>query len=145
MPELTLSQAAKLSGKGKSTLHRAIKSGRLSASRKDDGTFGIDPSELLRAFPRDAVRPVSDRPNGSFRSPVDPGAERAEINALRDDLAAALQAAAVADAERRAAEALAEERARALDAAERHLADLRRLLPSSPAPVGSRSWWRFWH
>lgn len=52
MPYLTLSQAAKATSKSKSTLNRAIKSGRLSATRNADGTFSIDPSELARAFPQ---------------------------------------------------------------------------------------------
>ena len=67
-----------------------------------------------------------------------------QINALRDDLATARQAAAVADAERCAAVALADERARALEAAERNLADLRRMLPVPPGPASARPWWRFW-
>lgn len=52
MPFLTLSQAARAASKSKSTLNRAIKSGRLSATRNADGTFSIDPSELARAFPQ---------------------------------------------------------------------------------------------
>lgn len=52
MPFLTLSQAAKATSKSKSTLNRAIKSGRLSATKNADGTFSIDPSELVRAFPQ---------------------------------------------------------------------------------------------
>lgn len=74
-----------------------------------------------------------------------------QIDALRNDLAAARQAAAMADAERRAAVALADERARALEAAERNLADLRRMLPLPPSlevhPTSAkppRVWWRFW-
>jgi len=50
MPELSLSQAAKLAGKSKSTINRAIKTGKLSATRHEDGTYSIDPSELARAF-----------------------------------------------------------------------------------------------
>lgn len=135
MVELSLAQAATLTGKSKSTLTRSIKSGRMSATRRADGTFGIDPAELLRVYP-DAVHDASD---GASR-PGDPvasdAAQQAEISALRDDLAAARQAAAVA-------QALADERARALDAAERNLADLRRMLPA-PGPFLARPWWRFW-
>lgn len=50
MPELSLSQAAKLSGKSKSTINRAIKTGKISAIRHHDGSYSIDPAELLRAF-----------------------------------------------------------------------------------------------
>lgn len=137
MPELTLSQAAKLTGKSKSTLNRAIKGGRLSASRNADMTFAIDPAELLRVFPSDAMRDGTSRADKPFRSPVEQGAEQLHVNALRDDLAKAEQRAAVA-------EALADERARALDAAERNLADLRRLLPMAPAVPPVRHWWQFW-
>lgn len=48
--ELSLSQAAKAAGKSKSTINRAIKSGKLSAIRHDDGSYSIDASELSRAF-----------------------------------------------------------------------------------------------
>lgn len=54
MSFLTLSQAAKATSKSKSTLNRAIKSGRLSAFRNEDGTFSIDRSELARVFPENA-------------------------------------------------------------------------------------------
>lgn len=59
MSFLTLSQAAKAISKSKSTLNRAIKSGRLSAVRNEDGTFSIDPSELARAFPQNAPERAS--------------------------------------------------------------------------------------
>ena len=47
---LSLSQAAKAAGKSKSTINRAIKSGKISATRHDDGSYTIDASELSRAF-----------------------------------------------------------------------------------------------
>lgn len=126
MADLSLSQAARLTGRSKSTIGRAIKSGRMSATRNEDGTFGINPAELLRAFPKDGPEPARGRSAGSAGD----GGETAD---LRARLAVA--------------EALAEERARALEAAERNLADLRRMLPP-PAPVTAdrtaRPWWRFW-
>ncbi len=47
---LTLGQAAKLCGVPKSTIARAVKSGRLSASRDDLGQYSIDPAELHRVY-----------------------------------------------------------------------------------------------
>ena len=47
----TLGEAAKAVGKSKTTLHRAIKSGKISASKADDGSYIIEPSELHRLFP----------------------------------------------------------------------------------------------
>ena len=46
----TLSEAAKAVGKSKTTIHRAIKSGKISASKLDSGAYDIDPSELHRVF-----------------------------------------------------------------------------------------------
>ena len=47
---LTPLQAAKAVGASKATIHRAIKSGKLSAIRQDDGSFLIDPAELYRVY-----------------------------------------------------------------------------------------------
>lgn len=69
MPELSLSQAAKLTGKSKSTINRAIKTGKLSATRHEDGTYSIDPAELTRAFD---VEPLE----GTKRRNADPDGTR---------------------------------------------------------------------
>ena len=50
MSQLTLGQAARLVGVGKTTLTRAINSGRLSATRRADGSYLIDPTELTRVY-----------------------------------------------------------------------------------------------
>ena len=47
---LTLGQAARLTNTSKTTLTRAIRAGRLSATRRDDGGYEIDPSELARVY-----------------------------------------------------------------------------------------------
>jgi len=47
----TLGEAAKATGKAKTTIQRAIKSGRISASKSSSGAYDIDPSELHRVFP----------------------------------------------------------------------------------------------
>ena len=51
----TLGDAAKATGKSKMTILRAIKSGRISAQRKGDNSYEIDPAELHRVF-----QPVSE-------------------------------------------------------------------------------------
>src|SRR5919202_175787 len=50
-PMLNLREAAEQAGTSKSSIFRAIKSGRLSATRDDFGGVQIDPAELARAFP----------------------------------------------------------------------------------------------
>ena len=48
---ITLGEAARLTGLGKTTLARAIKAGRLSATRTEMGSYEIDPAELSRVYP----------------------------------------------------------------------------------------------
>lgn len=50
--KLTIREAAQAVGVGKSTIHRMVKDGRLSASKGEDGVFKIDPAELGRVFGR---------------------------------------------------------------------------------------------
>ncbi|WP_156647866.1 helix-turn-helix domain-containing protein [Methylobacterium sp. Leaf87] len=45
---VTLGSAAKQLGISKPTISKAISKGQLSAARRDDGSFAIDPSELVR-------------------------------------------------------------------------------------------------
>lgn len=111
MAELTLGQAAKLAGVGKTTLTRAIKSGRLSADRRDDGSYRIDASELARIY---EIKPETPGTGGGTEYVVhratpgrDPdvtarlAAAEAEIRGLREMLA---RADADRDAWRSAAE-----------------------------------------
>ena len=62
MTQLTLGQAAKEVGKSKSTINRAIKNGRLSAQRLEDGSYRIDPSELFRVWPASVAQPFNTEP-----------------------------------------------------------------------------------
>jgi hypothetical protein len=47
----TLGQAAKATGRSKSTILKAIKNGRISARKSETGDWEIDPSELHRLYP----------------------------------------------------------------------------------------------
>ena len=44
----SMSKAARVAGVSKTTMHKWIKSGKLSASKDDTGAYSIDESELLR-------------------------------------------------------------------------------------------------
>jgi excisionase family DNA binding protein len=48
---LSLSEAANAAGIAKSTIWRAIKAGRISASKTGTGNYQVDPAELFRVFP----------------------------------------------------------------------------------------------
>ena len=47
----TLGQAAKATGKSKTTIQRSISKGLISAVKGSNGRYEIDPSELHRVFP----------------------------------------------------------------------------------------------
>lgn len=48
--KLSMLQAATQTGVSKSTIYRAVKSGKLSASRDESGEYQLDPAELYRVF-----------------------------------------------------------------------------------------------
>ena len=57
MKRFTIGEAARLTGKSKSTISRAVKSGRISATR-DGNRVLIDPSELARVFDATVAQPL---------------------------------------------------------------------------------------
>ena len=60
--EVSLSQASKITGKSKNILHKAIKEGVISATRRGvqpNSPFQIDVSELLRVFPAKSSAPLN--------------------------------------------------------------------------------------
>jgi hypothetical protein len=66
MPEFNLSQAARLYGKSRMTLHRHCDAGRLSSRLSDDGQRLIDLSELIRAY---GEPPNHKTPKTPFKPP----------------------------------------------------------------------------
>ncbi|WP_156964657.1 hypothetical protein [Methylocapsa aurea] len=50
MTSLSLREAARETGVSKSTILRAIQSGRLAAPKNDEGGYAIDPAELFKAY-----------------------------------------------------------------------------------------------
>jgi uncharacterized protein YlxW (UPF0749 family) len=78
----TLGEATKATGISKTSLHRAIKAGRISATKNDVGAWEIDPAELHRVFP-----PAANR-NSSETDPVERSGEVAlqrELELLREE------------------------------------------------------------
>lgn len=80
---LTLRQAAELSGTSRSTIHRALKSGKLSGGRLEDGAWDIDPSELARVFPWDVIEPAQRDTSGQERNS---SGEREAVLAVRVEM-----------------------------------------------------------
>lgn len=103
--QLSLSAAAKEVDRSKSTLSRAIKNGRLSATLREDGSYEIDPAELYRVFPLPSSQPVASNttqpdsnPTGTLRMQLEMmererNREREQMQATIDDLRARLDRA----------------------------------------------------
>lgn len=93
---MTLNQAAKTCGRSKSTLLDAIRKGRMSAPKDDRGRYVIDPAELHRVFPFQALDRLADQfpePQPTTfenhpTTPADRGLE-CEVKLLREMLAKA--------------------------------------------------------
>jgi hypothetical protein len=65
----SVSRAARETGLSKSTISRAIKSGRISATRQHDGSYLIEPAELFRVYSRNAAQPPSEPHHDALRNP----------------------------------------------------------------------------
>jgi excisionase family DNA binding protein len=87
----TLGTAARATGLSKSTIHRAIKAGRVSAVRSDTGEYSIDPAKLHRAFP--PVQDATRSGNGSVTQGATPSERQVALlhARLEAEVAASLQ------------------------------------------------------
>ena len=149
----TLTQAAEATGKSKSTIFRAIQSGKLSATR-DELTQGwlIEPAELHRLYPQADHGTANATPVTHHAMPHEMAALRREIE-IRDELLAKEQRER--EAERRNAEETIDDLRRRLDAEgeERRkltaiLTDQRAQAIITPSPETEptrtkRGWWPF--
>lgn len=71
----SVSRAAKETGLSKSTISRAIKSGRISAQKQDDGSYLIEPAELFRVYRRRVAQPRVDAMHDAPRNRPEQAAE----------------------------------------------------------------------
>ena len=93
---LNLSEAARESGQSKSAIWRAVKSGRLSATRTYTGDYQIDPAELHRAISPGADGRATDggaTPVSMKRDPTE--LERAEAALMQSQIERLLQLGAL--------------------------------------------------
>jgi hypothetical protein len=83
MALIGLTEASKLTGKDKTTIHRAMKSGRLSFTIGDDGDRQIDPAELGRVF---LIKPQDGEPEVAQRNRKKAGSNHMQIAQLTAQL-----------------------------------------------------------
>jgi excisionase family DNA binding protein len=131
----TLRTAAQHTGTSKSTILRAIKSGRLSATRLEDGSYEIDAAELERVYPAERMKrrntDAMEHHAPGFSAEGNTSAPSATAATLEAEIAGLREILRRADA---AADELRQERDRWRNMAE----NAQRLL----ADQRPRSWWQ---
>ncbi len=154
MATLSLREAAEQTQTSKSTIFRAIKAGRLSAARDDDGNFAIDPAELFRVYPPKAAATVPAQPEKRPEGQDAPALEtsdatelrirnaqlEAQVNALREILEMEKQRAAREIARAEELKAERDKWSAALEASQRQITHLTNKAEAIEKP---RGWWPF--
>lgn len=132
MTKLSLRQAAAAFSVSRTTLTKHLNCGKISGLRDDAGQWQIDPAELIRVY-----KPRASQSRTSPAQSVQPMLENGDTTRLPEPALANL-AVRLAEAEAKLAAEC--EKTTLL---ERHLDDLRRLLPSPDpsAPPPRRRWW----
>lgn len=136
MPSVGLKEAARLTGKNQSTIHRAMKKNKLSYSINDDGERVIDVAELNRVFQVNPEESPARNDNDDLQARVD------EIARLRLQLEAEQGKQAVSR------ERLEEKDAIIADMREdrdkwRHQAEKLLITDQRAKQPKKRSWWSF--
>jgi hypothetical protein len=126
---ISLAEAATATGVNRSTIYRAWKAGRISASKTDTGQIEVDPAELFRVFP-----PVASQQAAQGAMHYDAQPAVADDNALRAN-ALAVEVKLL----REMLDAMRDDR----DAWRDQAGKIAAALPA-PAPVTEprRPWWR---
>lgn len=128
MAVVSISEAARLTGKSRKTIQRYVADGRISMSQHDAGSKGIDTSELIRVF-GELSQPVPALSHETVSQHDAPG--------VSPDVAALETRIMVLEAELASRDAL-------IEAQRENLTDMRqslRLLEHSQSP--KRRWWQF--
>lgn len=89
--KLTLGEASKETAVSKGTLSKAIKSGKISAHRNENGSFAIDPAELFRVFPKQVETPQAEQ----SETPMETHGNALEAVRLQGELEAAQREAII--------------------------------------------------
>ena len=150
--KLTQSQAARCAGVSRTQIHRLVKSGGLSVERDEHGTALIDPSELLRVYPKADLGRARVFHGGANRASsvnnrdgLESEALRREIELLRERVRGLEADKAHLRAEADRLLGVVEQQQRLLAAARHDGDDDRRRRRPSPPPrpwPGLRTWWR---
>lgn len=128
MAVVSLSEAARLTGKSRKTIQRYVAGGKLSLSQAVHGEKAIEISELVRVF-GELSHPVPETTSVTESQTVPPP--------VSSDVAALEVRIRQLETEAKAKDAL-------LDAKDRHLASLEQALRLLEGPKRDKRWWQFW-
>ena len=90
----SLSGAARAAGKSRATIQRAIKAGKISASKDENGNYCIDVSELNRVYPLqkdETGEMLREHVYETLRNSKNETVKQSEISILQAELAASRQ------------------------------------------------------
>jgi hypothetical protein len=125
MPELSLREATRRFAVSRATLNKHLANGKVSGSRDDAGHWRIDAAELRRVYsPRETV----DRSKPDQVNRLGPD-QKADVGHDISTRLAVAEAALEAEREKTAM-------------LQRHLDDVRLMLPAPDAAKPRRRWWR---
>jgi excisionase family DNA binding protein len=129
----TLATAAETAKVAKPTVFRWIKSGKISATKAEDGTYRIEPSELHRYLDSVKETAAPEKPQQPA-TPVGPAVETLpEMIALRSEVE---KLKTLLDSEKQRADEIRQDRDRWVEQAQR-------LALPSPATTRNSGWWPF--
>lgn len=86
MALLSATQAAKAVGKSVPTITRAIKSGKLSARKRDGGGYEVEPSELFRVWDAVTVKDNAPPPMLERETPIKDNVLQAKLEVMDERL-----------------------------------------------------------
>ncbi|HAS1130540.1 TPA: helix-turn-helix domain-containing protein [Enterobacter cloacae] len=126
MAKVSISEAARLTGKSRTTLHRLIKTGELSTCYGERNARMVDVSELLRVFGTLEQRPA-EQVSGQVNEQTETG-----VSAQSEQVVAQLRQEV--------------EHLKALvSAKDSHIDSLKQaMLLLEHKHIGNSSWWKFW-
>jgi len=137
MPKLSITEAARLYGKSRSTLYKQNKNGVLSFSAGDDGRPCIDLSEMIRVY-----GPVPNQYTQENEPEHENTHEERAFDALLEIIKRQEKQLLQADEREAWLRERLEQNQRQLDRAQQQIQLLTDQKPSKPSR--NRPWWRLW-
>ncbi|EMA8640012.1 MULTISPECIES: helix-turn-helix domain-containing protein [Enterobacteriaceae] len=126
MAKVSISEAARLTGKSRTTLHRLIKTGELSTCHGARNARMVDISELIRVF-----GPLEHRPSEQFAAQVSEHSDTG-VSAQTEQVIAQLRQEV-------------EHLKTLVSAKDSHIDSLKQaMLLIEHKHTGDSSWWKFW-